>query len=95
MNVADIILSQIGGRAIYMINAKDFVDIGDGVVFSIMPNNKKVTHVEIKLNACDLYDINFYNIRSGNKKLISREDDIFFDCLRDAIERNTELYLSI
>ena len=95
MNVADVILSQIGGRAIYMINAKNFVDVGDGVVFSIMPNNKKVTHVEIKLNGRDLYDINFYNIRGGNKKLINREDDIFFDGLHDAIERNTELYLSI
>ena len=68
IEIAKIIASQIGSKALYMIGASNLMATDRGVQFKIMRNERKVTHISIKLNNLDLYDLEFINL---NKKTIS------------------------
>jgi hypothetical protein len=98
-NVAEIIKEQIGGRALYMIGAKDLRCLdGKGLSFRIMRNSKKVTHVAIYLDPSDTYTIKYYhqkNAPSFEMVLLNEEADMYCDDLHRSIERNTGLYTSL
>lgn len=110
--VAETILSQLGGgrKLKLMTGAKDFFSIekGTGLSFKVGNNPKKVTHVEIRLNGRDYYDVSFLNIRKTPiklvepdfkqepfiRKVISQHADVDCERLMDLFEESTGLYLT-
>lgn len=95
MSIANTISKQIGGSALFMIGAKNLLDHGDALSFKIGRNSKSVNYVKITLNSNDLYDIEFCWVNKNGVKERSREDGIYNDMLRGAIERNTGMYTSL
>jgi hypothetical protein len=84
MNVAQTILSQIkaiDGRALWAWGAKELVNTGKGLQFRTGGMAKHKGLVHIKLNANDLYDIEFYKIRAGIIKTVATEADVFAEDL--------------
>jgi len=100
LTIANTILNQIGGtrRLNVMTGAKDFMAIENGVQFRIGKNSKSVNIVRVVLNALDLYDVEFGQIRKvkGIPTYIVRSsvNDIYNDMLKGAIENGTGMYLS-
>lgn len=96
--IATTILRQLGGnRFLVMTGAKDCLDIGNGFRCRIGRNSKRVTHVEILLDATDTYTVNFYRItkRGLDVDLIESLDMVYADNLRSHIEISTGLRLSL
>lgn len=83
--VADTILSQIGGnRFIAMTGAKNFVG-GENFLQFKLPSNfakDKINLVKIILTPADLYDIEFYNFRGVNLKLVHKSEGNYADMLQ-------------
>lgn len=93
--IATTIKNQIGAKACYMIGAKYFIALENGLRFEIGKNSEKIKKVEITLNAMDTYDIKFWGKRASDWMIISQEDGIYADGLKNSIERNTGLYTSL
>ncbi len=97
-NVASIILSQLGGnRFLAMTGAKDLLDLGNGLRCRIGRNAKRITHVEIILDASDTYTVNFYRVtkRGLDVELVESLDMVYADNLRSHFEISTGLYTSL
>jgi hypothetical protein len=93
--IANTILSQLGGarRLNIMTGAYNFVDLGSGVSFKL--KNPRANYVKIKLNSMDLYDIEVGRIRGTTYKVIDSANNMYFDQLKPFIEKATGLYLSL
>lgn len=65
--IAQTILAQLGGnRFLAMTGAKQFCDLGDGIMFNLPRGAKnKANKVAIRL-AGDLYTVKFYSLRGVN-----------------------------
>ena len=64
MTIAKTIFQQLGGsRFVIMTGAKNFVDTGDGLRFTIGRNGSKANMVKITLNGDDTYKMQF--IKNG------------------------------
>ncbi len=80
MTVSKAILEQLGGaRFIAMTGAKSFVGNDDRLVFRVPATmvRGRGTHVEIILNAADLYDIRLMKFRDFEPKIIDARENIF------------------
>jgi hypothetical protein len=89
------VLRQLGGnRFIAMTGAKDFVkdDKEQMIGFKIGRNAKNVSHVRIKLNSMDTYDVEFLSIRNGNVTVKSKVDGIYNDQLQEVFTEHTGMY---
>lgn len=89
MNIAKTILEQIraiDGRAMWAWGAKDIVNTGAGLQFKVGGLAKFKGHIHIKLNASDLYDIEFYKIRKGDIKVTNKFDDVYAEDLVNVID---------
>lgn len=98
MKYYDTIMQQLGGNkfvAMTGANTMSFYEKDKSFTFKIMKNAKKVTHVKIKLNARDLYDIEYLNIRGMNMKTVAEAHDVYASELRKNFEENTGLYTSL
>ena len=95
MSIAKTIAEQIGNRAFMMIGGKNLLAHDDGLSFKIGRNSKSVNYVKVTLTSADLYDITFSWVNKNGIKERSREDGIYWDMLRGAIERNTGMYTSL
>ena len=93
--VAQTIASQLGNKALVMWGAKNRVDMGNGMSFKVGRNAAKITHVAIKLNGSDLYDVKFEAVRGANVRPISSFDDIDVSNLRGLIVDQTGMYASL
>lgn len=94
MNVAQTILSQLGGSVfVAMTGAKNFVGSEDGVSMKIGKNAKGVTHVKITLNAQDTYDVKYYAVRGMKLTTKAESNGIYADMLQKDFEANTGLYV--
>ena len=85
-------------RLSVMIGAKNFVrdekDYTIGFKFAAKATNK-ANYCRIKLNAMDLYDVEFVNIRGMNVKTISTHNGLYADMLKSTFEDETGLRLSL
>ena len=107
--IAITILQQLGGnRFATFTGAKDFTVIDNGLRFRIGRNSSKANRVEIKLNGCDLYDIEFikhrpFSVKVDHKKgevrtieeqttTVRRFEDIYCDQLEELFTEVTGLY---
>lgn len=103
MEIAQTISDQIGGKAFYMIGAKNQVAIENGLTFKLgagakHPTGGKVTHIEIILDADDTYTFRVirFNMRAKEmRKVLSETKGVYCDMLRDLIESNTGMYTSL
>lgn len=98
---AKIILSQLGGsnKLAAMIGANNFISHSTtklgGLSFRIKCQGAKANYVKIILNGNDLYDVEMGKIRGLNYKVTYSQEDIFAEDLKEIIERETGLYLSL
>jgi len=93
--VATIIRDQIGGKALYMIGAKNLLASENSLSFKIMRNSKGVSHIRITLTPMDEYDMEFLSCRAGTIKTKSEIKGRHFNELCKAIELNTGLYTKL
>ncbi len=97
MSVATEIAAQIG-FGLRMIGAKNLTDCGNALLFKIMRNTKKVTHVRVELMPSDTYKVTFIK----QKRRPSHEviklgvvDDVYVENLKSVIEDGTSLALGL
>ena len=91
---AQTILEQLGGnKFIAMTGAKNFVkdEKGKNITFKIGRNPKSISHVRIKLNVWDTYDIEFLSIRKYQVKIKDKVSGIYGDQLQEVFTRYTGL----
>ena len=93
--IATEIRNQIGGKALYMIGAKNLLAGDNYLSFKIGRNSKRVNYVKVALNGLDLYDVEYGWIYGAKYTVKSTENNIYFDMLHGSIERNTGLYTSL
>lgn len=95
---AETIRSQIGGRALFMMGAKNLIAHNEqrgGLSFRTgRVAAGKANYVKIVLNDLDLYDVEFGKVSRGYK-VIKKIDGMYFDNLHEAIEHYTGLALSL
>ncbi len=100
MNVAQTILSQLGGnRFIVMTGASKFVGSPDTLYFHLPRGSAKdkINHVAVKLNAMDTYDMTFSNFsaRKLTVKPVTEFAGAYAEDLRRLFESATGLYTSL
>ena len=94
--VAQTILQQMGGNMfITMTGARNFLATENAITMQIAPNAMGVNYVTITLNGKDLYDMQFWRMRSGEKILHREANDIYFDQLCEIFTTETGLYTKL
>lgn len=90
MNTAQIILSQIKAidpMAMFAWGAKDLVNMGSGLKFKTSGMTPWKGHVYVKYNeGSDLYDIEFFRIRTGEIKVDNKVEGVFAEDLVQIID---------
>jgi len=94
MSIAKTIQEQIGGKAFYMLGAKNLMDCGDALSFRIR-GSKAVNYIKISLNGKDLYDMEFGKIHGMNYKVKATHNDVYADMMHGLIEDETGLYTKL
>lgn len=102
MTIANTILSQLGGnKFLVMTGARDLINIGNGLQFTIGRNSSQANRIIIRLNGNDLYNMSFIKItkggldkktwtwKEGQHKTIKEFNDIFFDQLQELFTQVT------
>ena len=88
MTISNTILTQLGGnRFLAMTGAKNLTTSGKDLNFKIMRNSEKITHVIIRLNDKDLYDIDFLNIRMTKTDIRRTIKNVAFDVYAEDLQR--------
>lgn len=94
MTVSKTILEQLGGnRFIAMTGAKEFVGDEDRLIFRVPATmvRGRGSHVEVVLNAVDLYDVRLIRIRQLEPKIIDARENIFASDLQKVFTEMTGL----
>lgn len=91
MQVAEEILCQLGGRRfILMTGVKDFhTDDGENLVMTLPRNQSGANRLEIKLNAMDTYDVEFYRYSPPR---LRKKDWTWIESKRKQICKYTDIY---
>ena len=96
LTVANTILAQLGGgKFIAMTGSKSFCGSGDSLSFKVGRNSGRVTHVIIRLNSFDLYDVEYIRIRGQKRETLTASYGLYADMLRADFEAKTGLYTSL
>jgi len=99
MNTASIILQQLGGNRLkLMTGAKNFGIINElngGLSFRIPKAKDGINLVEIRLNYCDLYDIEFKSITKEKVTIKKTVNGVFCSDLQRVFTEATGLYTNI
>jgi len=98
MSIATIIRDQIGGRAFYMMGARNLVDTGQGLRWQVDRNAKRITHVHVTLDPSDTYTVEFIRVGRAPKRRVetlASHSDIYCDQLHSVIEAETGMALSL
>lgn len=96
MNIASIILAQLGGthRLAAMTGARDFLDCGDALAFRFSARALHgINRVKVRLAGDDTYTVAFYRGRLAEQ--VAESTGVYADGLREAIEHMTGLALSL
>jgi len=98
MTVANTIARQIGHRAFLMMGTRYKLGDDQSLTFDIR-GSRTVNKIRVTLNVMDLYDLTFWKVTRRNGefkvKVVDVRNDIYFDGLREVIERVTGLCLSL
>ena len=93
--IASEILNQLGGmgKLKMMTGAYNFVAYPSGVSFKL--KNPSANYVKITLNGLDLYDLEVGRIRGDKYTIVHKDENLYNDMLKPAIEKATGMYLSL
>lgn len=94
LTIAKEIYNQIGGKAMFMMGAKDIAGDEKSLSFKIR-GSKEYNYIKITLNSLDTYDIEFIKY---NKNGIIRKDEVngvYNDQLHEIISNKTGLVLKL
>jgi hypothetical protein len=93
MDVAHTILAQLGGsRFIAMTGARNLVGGNDSLSFKIGRNCSGITHVRITLTTDDLYNVDFFAVRSLSVKTKASYQALYADQLQAVFTDETGMY---
>lgn len=99
MTIAQTILAQLGGnRFIAMTGAKNLLNTGDGLQFSLPRGaTNRANKVRITLTLADLYEVTFYryNARTLECPVVDSEDGVDAEGLREFFTARTGLRCSL
>ena len=97
MNVAQSILSQLGGkRFCAMTGASQFVASDNMLKFKIGRGaTNKATHVRVTLDESDTYTVEFFSIRGVNVKKIISHEMVYADQLCSVFTAQTGMDVSL
>ncbi len=98
MNVAQTILSQLGGNKFtVMTGAKNFMSDGAALQFKLPANfaAKKINFVKIILDPSDTYTMKFFNFRGLNLKEVETISGVYYDQLKPIFTEVTGLDCSL
>lgn len=95
--IADTIRNQLGNLAFIMMGASQLVGLPNGLQFKIGANAKRVNRIRVTLGPTDTYTVTFEKVASHglDVKKLAEVDEVYFDQLKQVIEANTGLYLSL
>jgi hypothetical protein len=88
---AETLLSQIGKKTLFLINAQHFLYDKNYLQFKVQSWHKNINTIIIRLNQMDYYDIEFRYCKVTDKepyiidKLVKTEKDISCDMLSDVL----------
>jgi hypothetical protein len=94
MTVATEIRDQLGARALAMMGATNVLGDERALQFKI-GGCKKITNIRIELADDDTYTVEFWKIRGFDMTKIHTAEMVYADGLRQVIEGQTGLYLSL
>jgi len=95
LEVANTIKNQIGGKALFMIGAKNLAGDEKSLTFRIMRNTKQISFVRVTLEWSDTYKMEFLKVRKHTLTTIAEHTGIYSDQLNTIIEKETGLYTSL
>ncbi len=93
-SVAQIIVGQLGRKALFMMGAKDLMAAPAALTFKIR-GSKFCNQIQISLAADDTYTISFFKIRGISLRLIENCEGVYVDSMHQLISSKTGLYLSL
>lgn len=89
--VAQIILSQLGGRRFSaMTGARNFIATNNSLMFQIPQNHKKIFKVVVRLTPRDVYEMEFW--KKGTTAPTDVVKDIYCNQLQETFTAQTGLY---
>lgn len=94
MKTSDIIIKQLGNKALMMLGANTLLSFENGLSFKIK-GSKLFKYIKIELNSLDLYDITFVNYRGMNITNSKTVNNVYVDTMHKLIESETKLYTSL
>lgn len=95
--VAATILNQLGGnKFLAMTGCYNLATNGDDLIMKLRRNASGATHLTIKLNSSDLYDVTFMkcSMKTGIKE-VKKFEGVYNDMLQDIFTSTTGLYTSL
>lgn len=92
--IAQTIANQIGSRAFIMMGTKHKLG-GENFLSFDIHGSKKFSKVQVTLEPCDTYLVEFFKFRQWEISNYYKINDIYAENLRECIEHNTGLYLSL
>ena len=95
MEVAKVIVEQLGPMAFMMMGATNKLAGERDLSFKVGKNAKGVTHVKIELDPSDTYNVTFFKVRGLKIDKVDEVTMVFVDGLKKTIEKGTGLYLSL
>jgi len=96
MKLANTILNQLGGNTfITMTGAKNLFGDRFCLSFRVMKNSSGITHVQIRVNSVDLYDLIFYKMWGTKIKAVETIDNVGVENLKAVFTDKTGLDTSL
>ncbi len=97
LEAANTIAHQIGAKAFQMMGTMTKLGTENSLIFNLRGSPLHVSKIVVTLEPSDTYRIDFYRGAAGRHpmKLQYTSDGIYADGLKQCIEINTGLYLSL
>jgi len=92
--IAKTIQDQLGGKALYMLGAKNLATNGNDLCFRIR-GSKAVNYIKIILTPADLYTMEFGKIWGHKYTVVNTHEMVYADMMHGLIEKETGLYTSL
>lgn len=91
MTVSNQIFSQLGGNMFAAMTGATLLSDTNALIVKFK-GSRVANYMKVKLNANDLYDVEFKKIRGMNVKDVNEYNNIYSEQLRTIFENETKLY---
>jgi hypothetical protein len=90
LEIANTIKDQIGSKAFYMLGAQNLAGDENSLTFKIR-GSRKVTHIKVKLDPDDTYEMTFWKALGYNFKTVKVIPGVYAEDLNRMIRETTGL----